>query len=157
MGYNYGKNSDAELNGCHSDLQKIMRLAISRSKVDWGISEGHRTVERQNQLFIEGKSKIDGVTKLGKHNLIPSEAVDIFGYHPDLKTRRKLAYDKTTLSYIAGIIDSCAYELWESGETAHLIRWGANWDSDGIIDYDQSFDDFPHFELIKNISRGKTT
>ena len=148
MGYKFGKNSAKKLSTCHIDLQRIMNLAISRSKVDFGISEGHRSKARQYQLFTEGKSKIDGYTKTGKHNLMPSEAVDIFGYHPDLATRRKLAYDKTTLSYIAGLIDSCANELLRKGEVNHLIRWGANWDSDGVIDYDQSFDDFPHFELI---------
>lgn len=149
MGYTFGKNSANKLSTCHSDLQKIMSLAISRSKVDFGISEGHRSKSRQHQLFVEGKSKIDGYSKMGKHNYKPSLAVDIYGYHPDLTTRRKLAYDRVTLSYIAGLIDACAKELYQKGEINHLIRWGANWDSDGIIDYDQSFDDFPHFELIK--------
>jgi peptidoglycan L-alanyl-D-glutamate endopeptidase CwlK len=149
MSFKFGRRSKGKLETCHEDLQKIMNLVISRSKVDFGISEGHRSVERQHELFLEGKSKIDGINRLGKHNHNPSEAVDIYGYHPDLETRRKLAYDKTTLSYIAGIIDSCANELFDKGETSHIIRWGANWDSDGIIDYDQSFDDFPHFELKK--------
>ncbi len=149
MSFKFGSRSRGKLATCHQDLQKILNLAISRSKVDFGISEGHRSVERQHELFLEGKSKIDGINRLGKHNHNPSEAADIYGYHPDLETRRKLAYDKTSLSYIAGIIDACANELLEKGEITHLIRWGANWDSDGIIDYDQNFDDFPHFELKK--------
>lgn len=149
MGYTFGKNSAEKLSTCHTDIQKILSLAISRSKVDFGISEGHRSKTRQSQLFVEGKSKIDGYSKIGKHNYKPSLAIDIYAYHPDLKIRRKLAYDKVTLSYIAGLIDSCAKELYEKREITHLIRWGANWDSDGIIDYDQSFDDYPHFELIK--------
>lgn len=149
MGYAFGKNSNKKLSTCHIDLQKIMNLAISRSKVDWGISEGHRPKTRQYQLYLEGKSKIDGYKVEGKHNKKPSEAADIFAYHPDLATRRKIAYDRTSLSYIAGLIDACAKELYDQGKISHLIRWGANWDSDGVIDYDQSFDDFPHFELIK--------
>lgn len=149
MPFKFGKRSKEKLATCHEDLQKILNLAISRSRVDFGISEGHRSIERQNQLFLEGKSKIDGITKKGKHNSNPSEAADIYGYHPDLETRRKLAYDKVTLSYIGGIIDACAAELLEKGETSHIIRWGANWNSNGIIDHDQSFDDYPHFELKK--------
>ena len=145
--YNFGTRSKEKLETCHVDLQKIMELVISRSKVDFGISEGHRTTGRQKQLFDEGKSKIDGINKLGKHNLNPSEAVDIYAYHSDLETRRKIAYDKAHLSYIAGLVDSCAIELLNKGDITHAIRWGANWDSDGVIDYDQSFDDFPHFEL----------
>lgn len=134
---------------CHTDLQKILILAISRSNIDFGVTEGHRSIERQKQLYDEGKSKIDGINKKGKHNYNPSLAADIYTYHPDLNTRRKLAYDKSHLSYVAGLIDSCALELYEKGEIEHIVRWGANWDSDGIIDYDQSFDDFPHFELVK--------
>lgn len=148
MGYTFGQNSKEKLVTCHEDLQKVLVLALSRSEIDFGISEGHRSLERQKQLYVEGKSKIDGVTKKGKHNYKPSLAVDLFVYHPDLETRRKLAYDKSHLGYVAGLIMACAEELREKGEISHKIRWGANWDKDGIIDYDQSFDDFPHFELI---------
>ena len=133
---------------CHSDLQKVFNLAISRSKIDFGVSEGHRSVERQNKLFKEGKSKIDGITKRGKHNYTPSEAGDVYAYHPNLETRRKIAYSREHLAYISGVIDASAMELYEKGEISHLIRWGANWDGDGIIALDQNFDDYPHHELI---------
>lgn len=149
MSYSFGKNSKSKLETCHKDLQKIFNLAISRSNIDFGISEGHRSIKRQKQLFDEGKSKIDGINKKGKHNYTPSEATDYYIYHPDLETRRKLAYDKVSLSYVAGVLDSCSKELYEKGETSHLLRWGANWDGDGVIDLDQSFDDYPHVELIK--------
>ena len=149
MSFELGKKSKERLATCHTDLQKIFELAIKVSKIDFGISEGHRSIERQNELFNQGKSKIDGISRLGKHNLSPSEAVDIYIYHPVLETRRKLAYDKTHLSYIAGIVNTAAETLYNKGEITHKIRWGANWDGDGIIDYDQAFDDYPHFELIK--------
>ena len=148
MSFKLGKKSMKQLATCHKDLQLIMLLAISRTKVDFGISEGKRSLKRQMELFKKGWSKIDGVRKKGKHNYSPSLAVDIYTYHPDLNTRRKLAYDKAHLSYIGGVIQSCATELKERGRITHSLRWGANWDGDGIIDYDQSFDDFPHFELI---------
>ena len=147
MEHRFGSRSQSKLNTCHEDLNKIMTLAISRSDIDFGISEGHRTLERQYQLFLEGKSKIDGLDKKGKHNLHPSEAVDIYVYHTNREVQRKLIYDKKHLAYIGGIIQTCAKELLAKGEVTHIIRWGANWDSDGVIDYDQSFDDFPHFEL----------
>ena len=150
MPFTFGNRSKERLSTCHQDLQKILNLAISRSNIDFGISEGHRSLERQKELFDKGRSTIDGVTKKGKHNYNPSLAADIYAYHPDLETRRKIAYDKSSLSYIAGIIDSCTNELYEKGEVSHLIRWGANWDSDGIVEYDHNFIDFPHFEL-KNV------
>ena len=150
MGFELGSNSLKKLRTCHADLQKIFKLAIKRTMVDFGISEGHRSLERQKELFDQGKSKIDGISRKGKHNYTPSLAVDIFAYHPDRKTRAKLAYDKMHLAYLGGIIQSCAEELFDKGEITHKIRWGANWDSDGVIDYDQSFDDYPHFELIES-------
>ena len=147
--FNFGKASTEEIETCHNDLQAILYLAITRTDIDFGISEGHRERERQYMLFLQGKSKIDGYKKEVKHNKKPSEAADIFIYHPDLSTRRKLAYNVPHLCYVAGIIKSCAIELYEAGEISHLIRWGGNWDKDNVLIIDQSFDDLPHFELYK--------
>ena len=145
----FGSRSKEKLATMHEDLQKVFKLAVKRSSIDFGIAEGHRSIERQYELFKQGKSKIDGKEKKGKHNYNPSLAGDIYAYHPDAETRRKIAYDKNSLSYIAGVVESCAKELYNAGEIEHLIRWGGNWDRDGVILLDQSFDDYPHFELIK--------
>lgn len=149
MGFRFGKSSKTKLETCHEDLQTVLQLAISRSRIDFGISEGHRSLERQKQLFDEGRSKIDGIEKKGKHNYDPSLAADIYIYHADPDTRSKLLYDKASLSYIAGVVISCAGELLEKREINHNIRWGGNWDKDGVILQDQSFDDLPHFELTE--------
>jgi len=147
--YKFGEKSLEKLKTCHEDLQKILLLAISVSNVDFGISEGYRPVERQNQLFREGKSKIDGINKKGKHNYNPSEAADFYIYHPDIEMRRKMAYDKNHLSYVAGVIQSSAEMLYNEGVIKHKIRWGGNWDSDGVIAFDQSFLDMPHVEIVE--------
>jgi peptidoglycan L-alanyl-D-glutamate endopeptidase CwlK len=147
--FKFGSKSAQKLSECHDDLQLIMNTALSRSKIDIGISEGYRSPEKQNEYFQQGKSKIDGIKRKGKHNHKPSLAVDVFAYHPDLETRRKIVYSKSHLAYFAGIVDAVAVELYNAKKVSHLIRWGGNWDSDGVIDFDQSFDDFPHFELIK--------
>jgi peptidoglycan L-alanyl-D-glutamate endopeptidase CwlK len=145
----FGTNSLEELATCHLDLNKIFGLAIRRSRIDFGVSEGQRPIKRQLQLYNEGKSQIDGINKKGKHNYDPSEAVDYYIYHPDLETRRKLAYDPCSLSYVAGVLVSCAEELYQAGEITHKLRWGGNWDKDGIIIKDQSFDDLCHVEIYK--------
>ena len=149
MQHNYGKNSLSQISTCHMDLSKILMLAITRSTVDFGVSEGHRKPERQKMLFDRGLSQIDGIKRKGKHNYLPSLAADIYIFHPDKDTRRKLAYDKAHLCYVAGVITSCAKELLDRGEITHALRWGGNWDSDGIIIADQNFIDLPHFELVK--------
>jgi len=146
--YRLGKGSVQKLESVHHDLVKIIKLAITRTPVDFGISEGNRSLERQKELYDQGKSKINGINKKGKHNYNPSLAVDIYAYHPDIATRKKIAYDVPTLCIIAGVIISCADELKAKGDIKHSVRWGGNWDNDGVILYDQSFDDLPHFELV---------
>ena len=146
--YKLGKGSLKKLESVHHDLVKIIKLAITRTPVDFGISEGHRSLERQKELYDQGKSKIDGINKKGKHNYNPSLAIDLYAYHPDIATRKKIAYDVPTLCIIAGVIISCADELKAKGDIKHSLRWGGNWDNDGVILYDQSFDDLPHFELV---------
>lgn len=140
----FGKSSKRALKTCHADLQMIMRSAIAMTTVDFGVSEGYRSVERQKALFDLGKSKIDGITRKGKHNYDPSLACDIYAY-----LNGRSSYDKETLSYLAGMIEFIGKQLYVSKKITHLIRWGGNWDMDGEILLDQSFDDRPHFELIK--------
>ena len=61
-----------------------------------------------------------------------------------------IIYDEVHLAFVMGIIWACGQELKEQGEITHNLRWGGNWDTDGVIalDRDQSFDDLPHIELI---------
>lgn len=145
--YKFSKTSLSRLETCEEDLQRVARLAISRSDIDFGIAQGSRAVAQQKQYYLEGKSKVnpdaysDEVLPLkGKHivnELYPkSGAFDIYAYY-----NGKAQYDTPSLCYIGGVIMSCAKELGVE------IRWGANWDMDGIIITDQSFQDLPHFEL----------
>lgn len=154
--FEFSDASLKKLETCHQDIQSILGLAISRSKVDFGISEGHRPVSKQQAYYAIGRTvqlhrspitNVDGVTKLGKHNYKPSKAVDIYVWHPRKRTRDQISYDGLHLSYVAGLIDSCSVELFEKGVITNKIRWGGNWDSDGIIKFDQTLDDMPHFEI----------
>ncbi len=146
MGYKFGERSAANLATAHKDLQIVMTTAIKSSMVDFGISEGHRSLERQKELFDEGKSRIDGITKKGKHNYNPSLAVDIYAF---VEGRKNLAFDKVHLAYLGGHIMLVAKLLHESGKIKSRLRWGGNWDGDGTLLVDQKLWDLPHFELIK--------
>jgi peptidoglycan LD-endopeptidase CwlK len=141
MGYKFSKNSKDKLYTCHEDLIKIMEKAISISHLDFGISEGARSVERQTQLFNEGLSKIDGVTKKSKHNHKPSLAVDIFYYNG------KANYETAPMCYLGGLIMGVAKIMKEEGKINSDIRWGGNWNQNGVI-LDSTFIDMPHFEII---------
>lgn len=134
MKYKFGKRSLAELDTCHPDLQKIAHLAIVRTKVDFGILEGHRNKQKQDTAFHSGASKVKFPN--GKHNKTPSEAFD-FGIFINGK------YEPNTTSYyyyVAGVLQSCASEL------GIQLRWGGDWDGDGNFK-DQTFNDLGHIEI----------
>jgi peptidoglycan LD-endopeptidase CwlK len=138
----FSSTSKERLATCHEDLQKIMNMAIKYTTIDFGIAEGHRSVDRQYKMYKAGKSKIDGKKRKGKHNYNPSLAVDIYAY-----VNGKAKWTKADLMYLLGVIETCAKILKENGEIAHDLRLGANWDGDGEFLTDQSFDDLPHIEL----------
>ena len=157
----FSQSSTDKLSTCEKDLQLVMRESIKVSLVDFGIGEGHRPDERQLSLFKQGrelvsdvwrivdKSKvvtnIDGIKVKGKHNYLPSKAVDITIYVPG---HPEWTYDNEHLCYVAGVIMATAERLYNDGLITHKIRWGGNWDSDGIILKDQNLADRPHFEII---------
>lgn len=140
--YAFGETSKNRLATCHPDLQLIANTAITISHIDFGIAEGHRSVERQKKLFDEGKSRIDGISKLGKHNHMPSMAFDVYAW-----VDGKASWDEKYLTYIGGVITATAAMLLRKGSIERTLRWGGNWDGDGKIIYDQNFIDLPHFEL----------
>lgn len=142
----FGRTSNQRLDTCHRDMQLIMRTAVELCAVDFGIAEGQRPVELQQKYFREGKSKVDGINIVGKHNVIPSMAADIY-----LWINGAASWNAETLTYVAGFIEAIAKLLYLQGKVEHLIRWGGNWDKDGEILTDQKFDDRPHFELYKPV------
>ena len=54
--YKLSKRSHQNLIGVHPDLDAVIERAIQITPIDFGVSEGVRTVERQKQLVAEGKS-----------------------------------------------------------------------------------------------------
>ena len=158
----FGKRSNEIKSTLHHDLSRVLDLAIDRSPVDFGLHDGARLVETQQKYFNDGKSRIDpssypnieDLAIKAKHIVIEghpvfgkSRAVDL--HASENHNGNSLAWDDIHISMIAGVIVSCAKELFDAGEISHLIRWGGDWDSDGVIALDQRLKDFPHFELIK--------
>ena len=102
MRHKLGQKSKDRLNTCHPDLILVIETAIASSRIDFGISQGARPFSQQLEYFNAGKSKldprIDSNKDRAKHVVAPgwrelSEAVDIYIYHPDPETRKKLAFD----------------------------------------------------------------
>ena len=47
-----------------------------------------------------------------------------------------------------GMVKAIAKKLLEEGKITHDVRFGLDWNSNDLFE-DQTFDDLPHFELIK--------
>jgi len=141
--FSFGIRSKEKLYTCHPDLILIFETAIAISNVDFGVSEGNRSIADQYKYYRAGKSQIDGIHKKGKHNYKPSLAVDYYAF-----INGKASWDKEALSYIAGLLHAVTEILYAAGKITHKLRWGGNWDMDGEILTDQTFDDRPHAELV---------
>ena len=63
------------LNGVDKRLVDLTKQVAKITPIRFQITEGYRDRMRQKELYAEGKSKIDGEIKLGKHQL--GKAVDI--------------------------------------------------------------------------------
>lgn len=147
--YRFSETSAKRLATCHRDLQLIFEAAIETSKVDFGIASGHRSVAEQQDIYASGRTKpgpiltyVDGIEKKSKHNHSPSMAVDIYAYY-----NGKAQWDKEHLIYLGGHIMATAAMLRAAGTIRSKLRWGGNWDGDGIVISDQNFMDLPHFDI----------
>tara|TARA_Y100000004_G_scaffold196891_1_gene268599 strand:+ start:8190 stop:8579 length:390 start_codon:yes stop_codon:yes gene_type:complete len=125
----FSKRSKKNLSTCHKDLQKVFNEVIKY--VDCSVLEGHRSEERQEQLFSEGKTKVH--YPKGRHNSKPSRAVDVVPYPIDWNDRERF-------HLFSGFVIGLARGM---GIT---LRWGGDWNMNFEVD-DNKFDDFPHFEL----------
>ena len=130
MANKYGNSSLAHLNTLHPNLAMVMLDALKT--MDHSIIEGYRNEERQNELFDAGKSKLRYPD--GKHNCMPSLAVDAIPYPVDWEDRERM-------TLFAGIV------LGVASQFGIAIRWGGDWNGDGQVK-DNKFDDLVHFELV---------
>jgi peptidoglycan LD-endopeptidase CwlK len=127
----FSESSKEKLATCHYDLQRLFNEVIKH--VDCKIICGERGREEQTKAFEDGKSKVQYPN--GKHNKRPSEAVDCIPYPIDWKGINRLYM---FVGYVRGVANSMGIK----------IRCGADWDGDFEVK-DQTFDDLPHFELVK--------
>lgn len=136
--YKFSARSLRNLETCHPDLQELAHECIKH--VDFSVIEGHRSRERQMELYNQGMSQLDGKTKLSKHNHSPSLAFDLLPY-PAVLHGVNVWNDHDRFRHFAGFVRGVA------AVKGINIRWGGDWNSDFSME-DTSFHDLPHFELI---------
>lgn len=114
-------NSQKRLDTCHPHLREIATLAITLTEVDFGISEGKRSVQEQKRLVEAGFSQ----TMNSRH--LTGHAFDVLAYRNGEVTWHWPAYEK-----IAEAMFHAADKLMVP------IEWGGNW---------ETLKDGPHFQL----------
>ena len=131
----FSKKSLEHLNTCDERLQRVFNEVIKH--FDCTILEGHRSDERQEELYRQGLSKL----KQGsKHNSSPSKAIDVVPY---IKGKGIPWNDSKYFYHFSG------YVLGVANSMGIKLRSGYNWDMDDDLD-DQTFFDGPHYELVED-------
>ena len=120
--FRFSQRSYDKLAGVRPELVAVATLALSRSPVDFGITEGLRTKKRQRELYNEGKSR----TMNSRH--LTGHAIDVAAY-----VDGKVTWDWQSYLQISQAMKHAAEDLGVN------IQWGDEW---------QSLKDGPHFELI---------
>ena len=122
MSFSLGERSKINLKGVDIRLVRIVEQAIKESAIDFSVTEGLRTPERQQQLVNDGFSQ----TMKSKH--LTGHAVDLVALIDG-----KVSWDKQHYPEIARAMKKAAAEQQVN------IRWGGDF---------KSFFDGPHCELI---------
>lgn len=125
MTFALGLKSQARLKGVHPDLAKVVHRAIQLSSVDFTVTEGLRTRERQVELLAKGASK----TLNSRH--ITGHAVDLAPI-----IGGEIRWDWPPFYRIADAMKAAAKELGVA------LVWGGDW---------RTFKDGPHFELDRKV------
>lgn len=145
------KRSRDRLQGVNPDLVKVVERAIQLTKVDFAVTEGLRTPERQREMYEKGASQIK---EGGTH--VAGRAVDLAAFIGD-----RISWELRLYDDIADAMKAAAIELNVG------LRWGAAWNVPDIRHWSRSmeeamnyyidtrrkqgqrpFIDGPHFELI---------
>lgn len=115
------KRSRDRLNGVHVDIMRVVERAIRLSTVDFLVSEGLRSRERQEQLF-----RAHATTTMRSRHLT-GHAVDLAAL-----VGKDVRWDWPLYAHIAAAMKQAGTELGVP------IEWGGDW---------KTFKDGPHFQL----------
>jgi peptidoglycan L-alanyl-D-glutamate endopeptidase CwlK len=121
--FKLSKKSIAKLKEVHPHIQELVKSAIDLSTIDFGISEGMRTRDRQQILYDTGKSQ----TMNSRH--LTGHAVDVYAWKDGAVSWEFEDYETINIAF---------------GKASKLTNipyvWGGSW---------KSFKDGPHFELMR--------
>lgn len=121
INFRFSQRSELRLQGVHPDLVTLARRALVLSVVDFGITEGLRTPERQRQMVQEGLSQ----TLNSRH--LTGHAIDVIAYPTPAGSWDWQYYEQIAQAFKAA-----------SAERGIPVEWGGDW---------TTLKDGPHFQL----------
>jgi peptidoglycan L-alanyl-D-glutamate endopeptidase CwlK len=124
VSFSFSARSLSKLDGVHPHLASVAFRAIKLSTVDFAVTEGLRTRERQAQLLAAGATR----TMDSRH--ITGHAIDVAAF-----VGREMRWDWPLFARIAEAFEEA------SRRRGVPIVWGGSW---------RSFRDGPHFELPRD-------
>lgn len=119
--FKFSARSMRNLKGVHPDLVKVAVRALEITDIDFGVTEGLRTVDRQRELVAAGASR----TMNSRH--LTGHAIDVVAI-----IKGEIRWDWPLYARLAVHFKKAAHELQVP------ITWGGDW---------PRFRDGPHYEL----------
>ena len=138
MSFVLSKRSLSRLAGVDEDLVKVVKYAITVTKVDFGVTCGVRTVAEQKALVASGASQ----TMKSKH--LEGRAVDL------------VAYIGPRVSWELNLYDDIADAMQEGAKVVGVdMRWGAAWHVPDVRFWHATMEDAMNSYIDLRRSQGK--
>jgi peptidoglycan L-alanyl-D-glutamate endopeptidase CwlK len=138
MTFKLSQRSIERLDGVNDKLVDVVTRAIEISTIDFGVSEGLRTVEKQREYVAAGKSQ----TMDSKH--LTGDAVDL------------MAYVAGQVSWELNVYDNLADAMKQASiEKNVAIKWGAAWNVPDIRLWRGTMEEAMNFYVDERRKQGK--
>lgn len=138
MSFHFSQRSLKELEGVNPKLIQVAHRAIQITKIDFGITEGVRSLETQKHYVATGKSQ----TLESKH--LTGDAIDV------------VAYIGSKVSWELNLYDDIADAFAQAGRELDVsLRWGAAWNVSDITRWKGSMEDAMMYYIDTRRSQGR--
>jgi len=138
MSYSLSERSLSRLEGVDENLVAVVKRAIEVTTIDFGVTEGLRSLETQERYVAAGKSQ----TMKSKH--LDGKAVDLMAY-----LYGKPCWELTVYDEIADAMRTAAKEV------GIAIRWGCAWNVPDIRDWNGSMEELMNFYIDERRQEGR--
>lgn len=139
------EKSVERLVGVHPDLQSVVRRAADRLPFQLAVIEGVRSEKRQAELYAQGRTRPG---KVVTWTMDSRHRVQRCGHGCAVDLVKLSENDSIDWNNKGDFLAIGKAMMTAAAELGIPIRWGYDWDGDGITQEKGEYDG-PHFELPK--------